>query len=199
VSGSIFAVVLAAGRSTRFDGAKLTQDLGGKPLLQHSLAAAQAAFPGRVVLVVGHSSGSVTELSGSLADIVVVNSNYSAGQGSSIAVGVSACRDDAAAIVVMLADQPLITSAVLDQVVEGWTGDGNHIVVSDYGDSMGPPVLFGAAAFDQLCALGGDHGAKKVIQSGQFDVATIAVGSLGFDVDTPKDLETATQLLSAEK
>ena len=199
MSGSIFAVVLAAGRSTRFDGAKLTQDLGGKPLLQHSLAAARTAFPGRVVLVAGHDPETIIESSGGLADVVAINPDYSEGQGSSIAVGVSACRDDAAAIVVMLADQPLITSAVLDQLVEGWTGDGNHIVVSDYGDSMGPPVLFGAAAFDQLCTLGGDHGAKKVIQSGQFDVATIAVGSLGFDVDTPKDLETATQLLSAEK
>ena len=192
-------MVLAAGRATRFDGAKLTQDLDGRPLLQHSLAAAQAAFPGRVVLVVGHSSGSVTELSGGLADIVVVNSNYSSGQGSSIAVGVNACRDDAAAIVIMLADQPLVTSGVLDQLVEGWTGDENHIVVSDYGGSQGPPVLFGKGAFDHLCGLTGDSGAKKVIQSGQFDVATIAVGSLGFDVDTPKDLETAAQLLSAER
>jgi molybdenum cofactor cytidylyltransferase len=199
VEVGIYAVVLGAGRSTRFDGAKLTQDLGGKPLLQHSLTAAQATFPGRVILVVGHSSGSVTELSGGLADTVVINPDYSTGQGSSIAIGVSACRDDADAIVIMLADQPLVTPDVLRQLVEGWTGDENHIVASDHGDSMGPPVLFGAGTFDQLCNLGGDRGAKKVIQSGQFDVATIAVGSLGFDVDTPKDLETAAQLLSAEK
>lgn len=199
MEGSIYAVVLAAGRSTRFDGRKLTRDLDGRPLLQHSLAAARTAFPGRVVLVAGHDAETIIESSGGLADVVAVNPRYSEGQGSSIAVGVSACRDDAAAIVVMLADQPLITPDVLDQLVEGWTEDENHIVASDYGDSKGPPVLFGAGAFDQLCDLGGDRGAKKVIQSGQFDVATIAVGSLGFDVDTPKDLETATQLLSAEK
>ncbi len=192
-------MVLAAGRSTRFDGAKLTQDLGSKPLLQHSLAAAQAAFPGGVVLVVGHSSGSVTELSGGLADIVVVNSNYSSGQGSSLGVGVSACRDDADAIVIMLADQPLITTGALEELVGGWTGDENHIVVSDYGGSQGPPVLFGNGAFDHLCSLTGDSGAKKVIQSGQFDVSSVAIGPLGFDVDTPQDLETAAQLLSAEK
>ncbi len=199
MKGSLYAVVLAAGRSTRFDGRKLTQDLDGRPLLQHSLAAAQAAFPDRVLLVAGHESEAIIESSGGLADAVVVNPRYSEGQGSSIAVGVSACRDDAAAIVIMLADQPLVTPDVLDQLVEGWTGDENHIVASDYGGSVGPPVLFGKGAFDQLCDLGGDRGAKMVIQSGQFDVATIAVGSLGFDVDTPQDLETATQLLSAEK
>ena len=80
-----------------------------------------------------------------------------------------------------------------------WNGREKHIVASDYGDSQGPPVLFGKGAFDRLCELGGDHGARKVIQSGVFDVATIAVGSLGFDIDTPLDLKAASQLLSAEK
>ena len=75
----------------------------------------------------------------------------------------------------------------------------DHIVASDYGGSQGPPVLFGRGAFDRLCELDGDHGAKKIINSGVFDVTTIAVGSLGFDVDTPPDLEAASQLLSAEK
>jgi molybdenum cofactor cytidylyltransferase len=198
-TANINAVVLAAGRSTRFDGAKLSQDLGGRPLLQHSLAAAQATFPGRVILVVGHSSGSVTELSDGLADVVVVNPDYSSGQGSSLAVGVGACRNDADAIVIMLADQPLVTTDALNQIIGAWTGDKDHIVVSDYGGSQGPPVLFSKGAFDHLCGLTGDSGAKKVIQSGQFDVASVAIGPLGLDVDTPQDLETAAQLLSAEK
>ncbi len=192
-------MVLAAGRSTRFDGKKLLQDFGGRPLLQHSLAAAQAAFPGRVVLVVGHASETIIASSGGLADRVVINTRYSEGQGGSLAAGVRACRDDAAAIVVMLADQPLITTSTLAKLVASWTGKKQHIVASDYGDSRGPPVLFGKDAFDQLCELDSDHGARKVIQSGDFDVAAIAVGSQGFDIDTPQDLKVASQLLAAEK
>lgn len=194
-----YAVVLAAGRATRFGGEKLTRKLGGRPLLQHSLAAAQAAFPGRVLVVVGHEAEAVIESSGDLANVVVVNPNYSDGQGSSIAAGVRACRDDAAAIIIMLADQPLVTAEVLEQLAAAWNGGENHIVASDYGDSQGPPVLFGRGTFDRLCELDGDHGAKKIINSGVFDVTTVAVGSLGFDVDTPPDLEAASQLLSAEK
>ena len=198
-AGKIYAVVLAAGRSTRFDGNKLIQVFGGRPLLQHSLAAAQAAFAGRVVLVVGHESGTIIESSGGLADRVVVNTHYAEGQGGSIAAGVRACRDDADAIVVMLADQPLVTAATLAQLVAGWTGQDQHIVASGYGDSQGPPVLFGKGAFDRLCELDGDHGARQVIRSGDFDVASIAAGSVGFDIDTPQDLETASQFLAAEK
>lgn len=199
VNSKIYAVVLAAGCSSRFDGKKLTQKLGDKPLLQHSLSAAHSVFPGRVLLVVGHDSETIIEASGGLADRVVVNPGYAAGQGSSLAIGARACRDDADAIVIMLADQPFVTPDALEQLVGGWSGNNMHVVASDYGDSRGPPVLFGKGTFAQLCELSGDQGAKKVISSGAFDVSTIAVGSLGFDVDTPEDLKAANQRLLAEK
>ena len=199
MSRAIYAVVLAAGRASRFDGNKLTRDLGGRPLLHYSLTAAQAAFPGNVLLVAGHESEAIVESSGDLASRVVINPDYSAGQGSSIAVGVRACRDAADAILIMLADQPLVTATILKQLAATWSGDDNHIVASDYGDAQGPPVLFGKGAFKQLCELDADHGAKKVIRSGDFEVTTIAVGSRGFDVDTPQDLDVANQLLSGEK
>ncbi len=199
MANEIYAVVLAAGHAARFGDSKLNQALGDRPLLQHSLAAAQAAFPGRVLLVAGHDAETIIDSSGGLADVVVINPDYSSGQGSSLAVGVSACRDDADAIVIMLADQPLVTTDALEKLVGAWTGDENHIVASDHEGSPGPPVLFGKGAFDQLCGLTGDSGAKKVIQSGQFDVATVTIGPLGFDVDTPQDLETAAQFLAAEK
>jgi len=199
VAGEIVAVVLAAGHSSRFDGTKLTRDLGGKPLLHYSLTAARAAFPGNVLLVAGHEAEAIIESSGGLANRVVVNPDYSAGQGSSIAVGVRACRNDADAVVIILGDQPLVTAEILERIAADWTGGDKHIVASDYGDSLGPPVLFGKGAFDQLCGLDGDQGARSVIRSGEFDVATIPVGRTGFDVDTPQDLEIVSQLLSAEK
>lgn len=194
-----YAVVLAAGHSTRFDGGKLTQLLNGKPVLRYSLTAAQNVFPGRVVLVTGHDSGSVTELSGDLADVVKFNPDHSLGQGSSLATGVKACRDDADAIVVMLADQPLVNEDTLKALVRSWNQEDEQIVASDYGNALGPPVLFGKGSYDQLCGLSGDAGARSVIRSGQFDIATVNIGSRGLDVDTPQDLQTASQFLSVEK
>jgi molybdenum cofactor cytidylyltransferase len=199
VAGEIYAVILAAGRASRFGGEKLTRSLAGKPLLHYSLAAAQSVFPGRVILVAGHEPDAIIESSGGLATQVVVNPDYRSGQGNSIAVGVRTCRDDADAIVIMLADQPLVTPDLLKRLAAEWTGNDGQIVQSDYGDAQGPPALFGKDTFDQLCELDGDHGAKAVIQSRKFEVATIAAGPVGFDVDTPQDLEVVSQLLSAEK
>ncbi len=199
MENKIYAVVLAAGHSTRFDGGKLTQPLNGKPLLHYSLTAAQSAFPGRVVLVVGHKSGAVTELAGNLADLVIFNPDYSSGQGSSLAAGVKACRDDADAIVVMLADQPLVSEDTLKALVKCWNRKAGQIVASDYDNAMGPPVLFGMGSYDQLCNLTGDSGAKSIIRSGEFDVVTVDIAARGLDVDTPQNLQTASQFLSAEK
>lgn len=199
MADAIYAVVLAAGRSTRFDGRKLTQVLHGKPLLQYALAAAQAAFPGKVVLVTGHDANSVVESSGDLADTVVFNPDYASGQGSSLAIGAKACLNDADAIAVMLADQPLVNEDTLRQLVGCWNQDDRQIVVSDYGDAEGPPALFGKGSFEQLGNLTGDAGAKSVIRSGQFDVAKLDIGSRGLDVDTSLDLQAASQVLSPEK
>lgn len=194
-----YAIVLAAGRSTRFDGGKLTHAFAGKPLLQHALTAAQAAFPGKVVLVTGQDADSVVNAAGNLADHIVFNPDYASGQGSSLAIGARACRDDADAIVVMLADQPLVDAATLERLVSCWGQDPKQIVVSDYGDALGPPALFGRACFDLMSELTGDSGARSIIRSGQFDVVKLSIGSRGFDVDTPQDLQAANQRLSAKK
>jgi len=199
VANKIYAVVLAAGRSTRFDGGKLTQTFDGKPLLQHPLTAAQGACPGKVVLVTGHDENAVIESSGGLANTVVFNPTYASGQGSSLALGTRSCRDDADAIVVMLADQPLVDTETLEQLVSCWNQDARQIVVSDYGDAQGPPALFGKACFDLMSELTGDSGARSIIRSGQFDVVRLSIGSRGLDVDSRQDLQAARQLLSAEK
>ena len=199
VSATIFAVVLAAGQSTRFGGRKLTHILDGKPLIRHALEAAQSAFAGNVVLVTGHDSESVVASSNGLADVVVFNPDFASGQGSSLAVGSRACCDDADAIIVMLADQPLVDADALRRVVSAWNGDDQEIVVSDYGEATGPPALFGKASFKKLGELTGDVGAKDIVRSGHFNVVKVDIGSRGMDVDTLQDLRAADQALSLEK
>lgn len=195
----VYAVVLAAGSSTRFDGKKLLQDLCGKPLLHYSLSAAQEGLPGNVVLVAGHDARGIIKCGKNLADIVAVNSDYSSGQGTSVATGVSACREFADAVIILLADQPFVTADTLARLIEAWSGTDDRIVVSDYGETQAPPVLFGRGTFDRLCALAGDQGAKSLLRSGAFDVVKVAPGSPGIDIDTPEDLARASQTLSAEK
>lgn len=187
------ACVLAAGTSSRFGATKLVQTLRGKPLLQHALLAAQAACEGLVTLVVGHDQESVTMAAAGLADNVVVNSDHKSGIGSSISAGIRACRKDADAILIVLADQPFVTAEHLNELIDTWSGDEAEIVASSFERVFSPPILFPKNAFDALCELTGDTGAKKILSNDKFNIRSIDFPPAGLDVDTIDDLRNLDQ------
>ena len=189
----IHVCVLAAGTSSRFGATKLVQTLRGKPLLQHALIAANGTCPNRVNLVVGHDQQAVLDASGDLADQIIVNSDYRSGLGSSIAAGVRGCRARADAILILLADQPLITAEHLQTLIEQWSGSDNEIVASCFDATYSPPILFPSGAFDALSRLTGDRGAKSILTDGDFVVRSVELPTAGVDVDTPDSLRELEQ------
>ena len=185
----VHACVLAAGLASRFGQSKLVKTVRGKPLVQHALLAARESCHGRVTLVVGHNADAVTSAGAGLFDHLVNNEHYGDGIGSSIAAGVHACRANADAVLILLADQPLISAAHLQSIITSWSGADNAIVVSSFDGIVSPPILFPINTFDALCALSGDMGAKAILSDTAFDVTRIECPQARFDIDTPADLD----------
>jgi molybdenum cofactor cytidylyltransferase len=185
----VYALVLAAGLSRRYGRSKLLEEFSGTPLLRHALTAAQAACPGRVVLVTGHGSEDMASAASGLADEMVLNEAYRTGIGSSIAKGVSHLFDRATAVIIILADQPLVTAAHIGQIIEKWDGHPDAIVATRFSELDGPPVLFGRNHFDQLAELTGDAGAKQVLRAHPNAVRTVRFEPAAIDIDTPDDLK----------
>ena len=188
VTPSVFILVLAAGRSERFGGDKLLTDFRSEPLLRHALRAASEACPGGVVLVTGHRARQVAQAADGFADRCVLNEDFELGMGTSIARGVAACRGEADAILVHLADQPLVTGTHLRTLIERWSGAPDEIVASQYAGRLGPPAMFGSAVFDDLCALRGDRGARDLLGSSDYRVYAVDCAAAALDIDTPADL-----------
>lgn len=187
--GKVCIVMLAAGRSERFGAAKLLAEYRGKPLLHHALSAAQGTCPGDIYLVVGHNAEEISAAAAGLADSVITNEAYATGIGSSIARGVRACRKHADAVLITLADQPLVSSSHLSELVGLWTGGPNEIIASRFSGTSGPPVLFASAFFDQLERLRGDMGARAILSKNPNTLRTVDFEAASIDIDTPTDLE----------
>lgn len=190
MASNIHCVVLAAGQSQRYGRTKLLEKLDGKPLLQHALESAQGACPGRVCLVTGQDSDAIFGAARGLADLLAHNPDFETGIGSSIRCGVKACRDHADAVLIMLADQPLVTGAHLSKLIATWDGNVNRIIASAYAGTRGPPILFGSTYFDELEKLQGDTGARHVLRDNQEAVSSVNCEPARFDIDTPTDLGT---------
>ncbi|HNP64972.1 MAG TPA: nucleotidyltransferase family protein [Woeseiaceae bacterium] len=189
----IAALVLAAGMSSRFGAPKLAVPLKGTTLVQHALLAAQDVCPGNVHLVLGHQHEVIEAAAGNLFDRKVLNKDYADGIGASIAVGVNECTGRFDAVLLLLADQVLVSGEHLHAIVRCWRESGVDIVASSYQDTRGPPILFTRATFADLIALRGDHGAKQLVDSGKFSVSSVDIPAAGIDIDTLADLDALAQ------
>lgn len=114
------------------------------------------------------------------------------GQSHSIRQGISAAMEyDADAAVIVLADQPLIQSNAIDELICHFLSDDSRIVVTTCGEIIGPPVLFPKAAFDELLQLRGDKGAKSLLrQESRIRRIPNACPVSMFDIDDEHDYLT---------
>jgi molybdenum cofactor cytidylyltransferase len=187
---SVFAAVLAAGRSRRFGGNKLLEVLDGEPLARRAAGLARAVCGDRTVLVTGYDGAAVRTAAGDAPQFMIVNDRYEDGMGLSIALAANAVAHTAGALLLLFADQPLVTAEHLGTLVDKWSGADNEIVATAYAGTQGPPVLFPRGAFAALGALTGDEGAKRVLLDPAFDVRTVPFEDAAIDIDTPADLES---------
>lgn len=185
---AVFALVLAAGASTRFGRTKQLEKFEGMPLAKSAVRKAESVCGDRTVLVTGKDWKEVASACEPLAGFFVINSEYEQGLASSIACGVRAVAQSADAILLMLADLPLITTEHLENLVNAWIEAPTSIVASAFEETLGPPCVFPKADFEALLALQGDRGARPVIEANRARVQSIACEEAAFDIDRPEDL-----------
>ena len=185
---AIFAAVLAAGSSRRFGRSKLLEVVGGTSLARRAADIARTVCGDRSLLVAGHESIAVIAAAGDAPQFVIVNDRHEEGLGGSIALATMAVAHVADALLLLFADQPLVTVRHLEALVGTWSGAQAEIVATAFSGTVGPPVLFPRGAFDALGALRGDTGAKRVLENPKFDVRTVPFEDAAIDIDTPADL-----------
>ena len=182
----IAAVVLAAGASTRLGEPKQLVRIAGERMLERAVRVAREAGCDPVV-VLGAGAGriaAICELGGAR---VVVNDGWAEGMASSLRLGIAAVAADVARAVVMTCDQPAVTPEHLRRLIDLCL---DTPVASSYAGRRGVPACFPASAFAELLQLGGDAGARRLLQAAE------AVELLGgeLDIDTTEALELAQRL-----
>ena len=194
--GRAAIILLASGLSRRYGNRdKLTANLGGKHLIEHS-ASELAKLPALTRVAVTPSDRH--DLKEHLINrfVIALNRKPKHGLGHSIAVGVQvALQFKPDAIVICRGDMPFIEGWLVEALLAK-IGEAD-IVHAGAADRVHPPTAFGAACFDQLKSLDGDDGAKRIIGQGGFRVTSLgAPSALLVDVDTREELDFAKRQLA---
>jgi molybdenum cofactor cytidylyltransferase len=185
---TLFSIVLAAGASSRFGAAKQLAVVDGATLVTRAVRMAETICGRNSVLVAGRDWQDVAAACEPLCGFLVVNEDYADGMAGSLKAGVGAVAGAADAILLMLADQPLVTTAHLRALVEAWQASPANIVASFYAGTAGPPVIFPREFFGDLMLISGDRGARAVLDANTSRVQTIKFEPAGVDIDRPGDL-----------
>ncbi len=90
----------------------------GQPLVRHVAEVALVARVSQVVVVMGNEAEAVLQAVADLPLTVIHNAAYHDGLSGSLRTGIAALGPDTDAALVLLADQPLLTSAVIDRLIE---------------------------------------------------------------------------------
>jgi CTP:molybdopterin cytidylyltransferase MocA len=186
---TIAAAVLAAGGGSRFGGdvPKPLLLVAGRPLVEHALAAATRSGLAPVLMVVGDRAEQVARAA-PVGVEVVRNDGWRSGIASSLHAALRHLEPRRCdAVVVGLADQPLVGAAAFARVAAAYDA-GARLAVATYGGVRRNPALVGREHWAEALDLTGDEGARVLLR--RHAVAEVVCDGTGdpTDIDTPSDL-----------
>ncbi len=196
---SVAGVLLAAGEGSRFGRPKALVEVDGQTLAERGVALLRAGGADPIVVVTGAAR---IQLSGIHA---VHNEEWQTGMGSSLRAALraldaaragnsdqasEALPADVGAVVVALADQPLVGPEAVARLIAAYRG-GASVAVAAYDGKPRNPVLVAREHWPEVIALAaGDTGARAFLRARPDLVTLVECGDTGSpdDIDTPADL-----------
>jgi CTP:molybdopterin cytidylyltransferase MocA len=163
----VWAVVLAAGASTRFGSPK--QHLLLEPVLER---VRESSVDGIVVVLGAHALEA--------SQPAVHCPDWERGPGASLRCGLQALPPEAEAVVVVLGDGPNLNPTAIDRVISAWRAENAEIVAATYGGVRLHPVLLARSAWNQIP----DEGARTL------DAVLVSCDDLG----PPGDIDFADEV-----
>ena len=188
----VTAVVLAAGESVRMGDVKQLLPWGESTVLGATLGNLKSSGVHDIVIVTGYEAEKVEKIGEEHGVATVYNPDYSDGEMlSSLKVAIRSLPNNREAVLVVLADQPMVDSETIDQILIAFWQGGGELIAPTYKDKRGNPVLIGRQYFPDLLKIP-RGGAPRDMLSQKADMLLLIpvnTPTVLADLDSPQDYE----------
>lgn len=188
------AVLLAAGSASRMGNRpKCLLELGGVSLIRRQLIALSGAGVDELVVVLGHHAERIEPAVRDFPVTLVRNLDPDAGQVSSLRLGLQALTGKIDSVLVALADQPLINSQDINDLIGAYKKrpEGTEVVQPTVDGLPGNPVMFSQSVREQILAGEARVGCRQWQAANPQAVHPWVSSNQRYrtDVDSPEDIE----------
>jgi len=197
----ISAILLAAGESKRMGITKQILKFGKNTILEYTINNLVNSKIDEIILVLGYKAKEIKKQVSTDYDnlIITVNSDFRNGMSSSIKQGIRSINPEAKAALIVLGDQPLISSEIINLVIDSYNEKDVGIVAPIFKGIIGHPVCFNLDKYrDRLLGLSGDKGAKEIVDANKNDFLGLKVSSdkILVDIDDEENYLKALKRIS---
>jgi molybdenum cofactor cytidylyltransferase len=188
------AVILSGGASQRMGSPKALLPYQGRPFLEHLLEVTVHPKIGARRVVLGLHAEPIASAVPLAADDIVINEEWEKGQLSSIQAAIRSLPAGTDGLILCLIDHPLISAALIDDLIEQFYAAKMKIVLPVFRGQRGHPVIFSAGLYDELLAAPLDQGARAVVWAHAGEIAEVPTTEQGcvLNLNDPETLQRAT-------
>ena len=185
----VWAVILAAGESKRMGEAKLLLPFGEKTIIEAVIDNVIQSKVEKILVVVGSKREEIEQRIKNYSLKVTFNPDFRSGMLSSVHAGFKSLPEYAQAALVVLGDQPFISTSVINKLVDAYGRTGKGIVLPVYKGERGHPVLIDMKYRSEVENLSPDIGLRGSVYNHPEDILEVEVKSQNvlMDIDYIED------------
>lgn len=186
----VTGVILAAGQAARMGRSKQLLPWANTTILGQTINQVKQSAVLDTLVVAGHDAPAVMQIASAASVSSILNPRYAQGEMlSSLQAAVSQLNPEISAVLVLLADQPMIEPQTIDQLLHAyWQGQGT-LIAPQYDGRRGNPVLIARRHFAELLQLPPGSAPRDLLKRHKVFLVAIDTPTVLQDIDSPQDYE----------